>query len=168
MSATLQQAPVWASIRRAAAPEVRGLSAESHDRLHVRLRLNIRPSADWVSVFEGLPTTEHAMAVRQDEIYLNPPDSELALYVREADRRIEAANRRYESSVLPAMRASQERQRLDVEESARRIGDARLEAASLLPATGEDTGRSVHASMEERSIGTPASEGPDAPTTAGL
>jgi hypothetical protein len=167
MSATLQQAPVWASIRRAAAPEVRGLSAESHDRLHVRLRLNIRPSADWVGVFEGLPRTEHAMTVRQDEIYLNPPDSELAVYVREADERIEAANRRYETSILPAMRASQERQRIEVEDSARRIGDARLQAADLLPATGEGTGRSAHTSTDDRSIGTPASQAPAVSTTAG-
>lgn len=144
MSSTLQQAPDWTPIRRSAAPDVRGLSAEAHDRLHVRLKLNVRPPADWVKAFDDLPQTERAMAVRQDEVYLNLPDAELESYVREADARIAATNQEYETSVLPPIRSARERQRTEGEDAERRVREARLTAASFVPSESEERGRITH------------------------
>ena len=138
MSSTLQQPADWTPIRRAAAPDVRGLSAEAHDRLHVRLRLNVRPPAGWVKAFDGLPQTDHVMTVRQDEVYLNLPDEELEIYVREADARIEATNREYETSVLPPIRSARERQRVEGEDAERRVRDARLKAATFIAIETEE------------------------------
>ena len=140
MSSTLPQASDWTPIQRSAAPEVRGLSAEAHDRLHVRLKLNVRPPADWVNAFDNLPQTDHVMTVRQDEVHLNLPDGELEIYVREADARIEAANREYQTAVLPPIRAARERQRIEGEDAERRVRDARVKAATFVPMETDERG----------------------------
>jgi hypothetical protein len=127
----------WVAIRRESAPDVRGISAESSERLHVRLMLTTRPPAEWVLAFQDAPSTKERMTVHQSEIYLNPPDAELESYVAEADKRIESANRFYETTVLPGIQAAQDKRRDEEADDRRRIEDAKHRAQKLEPSTHE-------------------------------
>jgi hypothetical protein len=127
----------WVAIRRDSVPDVRGISAEAPERLHVRLKLSTRPPAEWVHAFQDVPSKKQVMTVHQNEIYLTPPDAELEVYVAEADERIQVANQSYEATVLPALQAAQDKRRDDDADDRRRIDDAKHRAQTLEPSRPE-------------------------------
>jgi hypothetical protein len=127
----------WVAIRRESIPDVKGISAEAPERLHVRLKLSTRPPAEWVHAFQDVPSTKEVMTVHQNEIYLTPPDAELEGYVAEADERIEVANRSYETTVLPTLQAAQDKQHDEDADDRRRVDDAKHRAEKLEPSTHE-------------------------------
>ncbi len=83
MPSTEQQASDWTSTRRVSVPDVRGLSADSHDRPPARpSKLNVRPPAPWVDGFDDLPNSERGMkASRPDRTHLTLPFERSARFV---------------------------------------------------------------------------------------
>jgi hypothetical protein len=126
----------WEPIRRQSPPDVEGVVGR--DRLAVSIVLNRVPEEKWVRYFEM------TFARRQDEpgefplpqvsgsvIRIQPLDNELESWVKNIDDVIEQANRYYESSVLPDLRATEERQVEADRERERRIEEARRRAKNL-------------------------------------
>jgi hypothetical protein len=168
MPSAEQQASDRTSSRRVGVPDVRGLSAEAHELLHVRLKLNARPPTPWVDGFDGPPNAEPGHEGASRRVLPDLGDGDLESSVLGADDRIERADRAYETAVLPPIRAPLGRHRLESEDRERRLRDARERAAGLGPAAPHLPHMNDEVSLDAAEPAPATSRTPDTVSGAGL
>jgi hypothetical protein len=117
-------------------PEVHGVNAQYPGLLDVSIRLSSYPDDAWSQFFlspsgVGLPLSMHPPKLSGKAIFIRPPDNEVEAYVRHVDERLDAANRYYENTVLPRLRAQREAERRASDEKQERLDAARRRIEEL-------------------------------------
>lgn len=132
----------WEPIKRAGAPDVRGVHPQRRDRLDVVISLSASPPAEWERLFDG-HWAERAQrrhfremgvpmpSIEGSSIRFAPQDKELEGWVEGIDASIEEVNGAYERTVLPRIRQLENADRRAQEENERRVEEARRRAKEL-------------------------------------
>jgi hypothetical protein len=125
----------WKPIQRGKI-DVRGIDQEHPELLDVVVPLSRMPEPEWRQFFLHSVGVDVALSMRPPElegtlVRLTPPDAELQKYVSNMDDRISAANERYQREVLAKRRAEEDRRQQTIDDTQRRIWEARRRAEDL-------------------------------------
>jgi len=125
----------WTPINRDE-PRVEGVDPDAPGLLDVRIRLDAHPPDEWMEFFlrpvgVGISVSMHPPKLFGDEIRLRPPDNEVEKYVLHVDERIAAANKRFQSEVLPRRRREQDAAQRARQEQEQRLAEARQRLTKL-------------------------------------
>jgi hypothetical protein len=118
----------WAKVSRSKI-DVLGVNRDMPGCLSISVTLSGTIVLEWAQFFlhpADLPTSvmTSAPAISGSSVRINPPDAEVAAYIRDIDERITAANSQYEREVLSAIH-QQEKEAA----AAKAIDDDRIAAA---------------------------------------
>ncbi len=118
-------------------PEVVGVDTRYAGLLRIRVPLTPRANADWVTIFNRMPTgvnftfDMHEPKASSALIEGLTPDDKLETYVGHIRERIAGANRDYNHNLAPKLRAQRDAADREKSEIEARLAEARRRAEQL-------------------------------------
>lgn len=110
--------------------EVQGVNGQYPGLLDVEISLSETPPDEWQHFFNNPVGVSLSLSMRPPQlgynsIHISPSDGEIEKYVKHVDARIASANKRYETEVIPALRAREQRQQAEQSDEERRLKAAK-------------------------------------------